>query len=322
MSGFEVRPFQPADLRACGALLAQRHRDHRGRQPLLSARYEDPAAAAAEIETAVAAEHASGAVALRRGAIVGYLLGAPKAAPTWGPNVWVEAAGQATVEAELMRDLYAFAATSWVDEGRTAHYVILPAGEPELVDAWFRLGFGLQHIHGLRPTPHTPPRSSPSVLVRRAGRDDVAALARASRELALHQGLAPTYSAAQPETPEESIAAWRDYVDDPDYVTFVAQRDDMVVGAAVGCSIEKSSSHTGPARPDNAFFLGFASVFPQGRGSGVGRALAEAVFAIAATRGFDSVVIDWRATNLLASRTWPRLGFAESFLRLHRLVGY
>jgi hypothetical protein len=34
------------------------------------------------------------------------------------------------------------------------------------------------------------------------------------------------------------------------------------------------------------------------------------------------VATDWRVTNLLASRTWPRLGFAESFLRLHRLVGY
>jgi hypothetical protein len=34
------------------------------------------------------------------------------------------------------------------------------------------------------------------------------------------------------------------------------------------------------------------------------------------------VVTDWRVTNLLSSRTWPRLGFKESFLRLHRLVGY
>ena len=321
MSGFEVRPFQAADLPACGALLAQRHRGHRGRQPLLSPRYEDPDAAAAEVEAAVAAEHASGAVALRHGAIVGYLLGAPKAAPTWGPNVWVEAAGQATVEADLMRDLYAFAATRWVDEGRTAHYVVLPAGEPELVDAWFRLGFGLQHIHGLRPAPDTPPLSS-SVLVRRATGDDVAALARVSLELTVHQGLAPTFSAAQPESLEESAAEWRPYLDDPEYVTLVAERDGTVVGAAVGCSIEKSPGHSGLSRPDNAFFLGFASVFPQARGSGAGRALGEAVLALAAARAFDSVVTDWRATNLLSSRTWPRLGFAESFLRLHRLVGY
>ena len=26
--------------------------------------------------------------------------------------------------------------------------------------------------------------------------------------------------------------------------------------------------------------------------------------------------------NLLASRAWPRLGFAQTFHRLHRLIGY
>jgi hypothetical protein len=27
-------------------------------------------------------------------------------------------------------------------------------------------------------------------------------------------------------------------------------------------------------------------------------------------------------TNLLSSRTWPRLGFETTFLRLHRVLGY
>jgi ribosomal protein S18 acetylase RimI-like enzyme len=321
MSGLDVRPLRAADLPACGALLARRHRGHRGRQPLLSPRYEDPVAATAEVESAFAAEHASGAVALRDGTIVGYLLGSPKTGPTWGPNVWVEAAGQASREAEVMRDLYAVAATRWVEEGRTAHYVIQPAGEPDQVDAWFRLGFGLQHVHGLQPATVSPSRSS-ATPVRRATHDDISALVRVYEELPLHQGRAPTFAAAQPETPEENAASWRQYVDDPEYATLVAERDGAVVGAAVACSIEKTPSHTGPSRPDNAAFLGFAAVLSQARGGGVGRALGEAVLAFAAAQAFDSVVADWRATNLLASRTWPRLGFTESFLRLHRLVGY
>jgi GNAT superfamily N-acetyltransferase len=95
-----------------------------------------------------------------------------------------------------------------------------------------------------------------------------------------------------------------------------------VAGAAVGCALEKSGSHTSLARPDNAGFLGFAAVFPSERGHGAGRALGEAVLEWAAQAGFGCVVIDWRVTNLLSSRTWPALGFAESFLRLHRLIGY
>jgi hypothetical protein len=42
----------------------------------------------------------------------------------------------------------------------------------------------------------------------------------------------------------------------------------------------------------------------------------------AAQAGFGCVVTDWRVTNLLSSRTWPALGFAETFLRLHGLIGY
>lgn len=35
-----------------------------------------------------------------------------------------------------------------------------------------------------------------------------------------------------------------------------------------------------------------------------------------------SVDTDWRATNLLSSRTGPKLGFEPTFVRLHRVVGY
>ena len=80
--------------------------------------------------------------------------------------------------------------------------------------------------------------------------------------------------------------------------------------------------HKALARPDNAGFLGFATVAPHARGLGAGRALGEAVIGWAADSGFDCLVTDWRATNLLSSRAWPALAFKESFLRLHRLIGY
>jgi hypothetical protein len=50
--------------------------------------------------------------------------------------------------------------------------------------------------------------------------------------------------------------------------------------------------------------------------------LGEAVLGWSAERGFDCVVTDWRVTNLLSSRAWPALGFEETFLRLHRMIGY
>jgi GNAT superfamily N-acetyltransferase len=94
------------------------------------------------------------------------------------------------------------------------------------------------------------------------------------------------------------------------------------VGSAVGCALEVSSSHTGPARPDGAAFLGFAAVQPDARGLGVGRALGEAVSAWALGEGYPSIVTDWRETNLLSSRAWRGLGYRDTFTRLHRLVGH
>lgn len=317
-----IRPFEADDVADAGQLLADRHAAHRRSQPLLSARYEDPAVAAAEIATAWQQPDASGAVAVESDRLTGFLLGAPKPSPVWGPNVWVESAGQAVEEPETMRDLYSLAATRWVDEGRTAHYVLTPAYDPAVLDAWYRLGFGQQHAHGIRPVPASAPTSPASVRIRGPRRADIDSLARLDLALPQHQGLAPVFSAGTVPTLDAARAEWEDDLAGDIDGIFVAEVDGRVVGSAVGVPLEKSGSHVGPARPDNAGFLGFAAVLPEARGHGAGRALGEAVGWWAAESGFDSVVTDWRVTNLLSSRTWPRLGYETTFVRLHRLLGY
>ena len=322
MSRIVVRPFEAADLPAAARLLAARHTAHRRTRPLLSPRYEDPAVALAEVTAAWKAEGASGTVAVDGNEITGYLLGAPKASPVWGPNLWIEAAGQAVREAENIRDLYGAAAVRWHEEGRTAHYALVPSDDLALVDAWFRLGFGAQHAHAVMPPPTGAAVIPPGLTVRRAARGDVDVLAELDLALPTHQGLSPVFSSGGLPTLEEAREEWDESIDDQAYATFVAEHNGRVVGSAVGCALEKSSTHSGLARPDNAGFLGFAAVLPQARGLGAGRALGEAVAHWAGEAGYDSVVTDWRVTNLLSSRTWPKLGFEQTFVRVHRTIGY
>ena len=130
------------------------------------------------------------------------------------------------------------------------------------------------------------------------------------------------FSAVGPPPLAEAEAEWVEAIDDPGFATFVATVNGAVVGSAVGCSVELSSTNIGLIRPAHAGFLGFAAVFPEARGLGAGRRLGEAVVAWAGEAGYDCVATDWRVTNLLSSRTWPALGFRTSFLRLHRVVGY
>jgi GNAT superfamily N-acetyltransferase len=322
MPRLELLPFDESHVPEAGRLLAERHRAHRKAEPLLSERHEDTAACEDEVAAVLAGDDASGAVAVRDGRVVGYLLGAPKPGATWGPNVWVESAGLAAEEPEDLRDLYAAAATRWVDEGRTAQYVVVPAHDPAIVGAWFRLAFGHQHTHSVREVPTGPAPAPARVVVRRAVRDDIPALARLDLELPLHQGLAPTFSAGDLGSYEEAVQEWEEDFGDPEFATFVAERDGRVVGSAVGCPLEKSGSNNGLARPANAGFLAFAAVFPDDRGLGAGRALGEAVLDWSREQEHACVVTDWRATNLLSSRAWPALGFRPAFLRLHRHLGY
>jgi GNAT superfamily N-acetyltransferase len=284
-------------------------------------------AATAEVAAAFALPAASGAVALQDGGIAGFVLGAPKDSPAWGPNVWVDAAGHAAAEPELVRDMYGLAAARWVQESRTAHYVLVPASDEDLLRAWYRLGFGQQQAHAVRPPPGEPPASEPpaaqpKVVVRRAQRNDLPELARLEVELRRQHSLAPVFSASPVPSYEECLAGWEEDFEDPVYTTFVAELEGAVVGSSIGCPLEIAGGHPPLTRPDHAGFLAFAAVFPHARGFGAGRALGEAVIAWTAQAGYDCVVTDWRVTNLLSSRTWPRLGFKESFLRLHRLVGY
>lgn len=323
MARLDIRPFEQRDLESAGVLLADRHRRHRLAQPLLSPTYEQPDAAEAEVAKLAALDRASGAVALRGEETIGFLLGVPKPGEVWGPNVWVEAAGQAVTEAEVMRDLYAATAEHWVDAGLTAHYVLVPATDDDLVRAWFRLGFGQQQAHGIRAlSTDLRPAPPPGVTVRRAARADIPSLARLDLELPAHQGLSPTFSAGHTPTYEEAVDEWEADFDDTSYTVFVAERDGQVIGSAVGTAVEKSSAHAGLCRPDGASLLGFAAVSPAARGLGAGRALGEAFLSWSVEAGFTCAVTDWRVTNLLSSRTWPSLGFTESFLRLHRLIRF
>jgi GNAT superfamily N-acetyltransferase len=312
----QLRAFTAADLGEAGALLARRHAAHRALEPLLDNRFTDPDTAGAEVAELWDRPDASGAVAFVGGRMVGYLVGVHRPGDGWGPNVWVEPAGYAVEEPETVRDLYGMAAQRWVDEGHRAHYAIVPAGAAE---PWYRLAFGQQQVYAMCE-PYTP--ESGPVPVRRARPGDLDALAELDLELPVHQRLSPVFSAKEPPTLDEAREDWSEVFEDTRYPAFVAELDGEVVGLAYGCDLTLSGMHTGPARPDNAGYLSFAVVRPHARGRGIGGALGRAVLAWCAEAGYRAAVTDWRATNLLSSRAWPRLGFRPTFHRLHRLVGY
>ena len=319
MGRLDIVSFSDEHLGAAAALLAARHARHRVAEPLLSERFEDPAAARVEVETSWSQVGASGAAALDGGRVVGYLLGVPRSGGSWGPSSWVEHAGHAVEDAEVVRDLYAFAAARWVEQGATHHYALVP-NDAALLTSWFRLGFGQQQGLGIQavPAPATVPVPG-RVSARRATADDVDALI-AVDILGEYQGGSPVFAPSPAPDPAEQRAELLDELADDRAAVLLAEVDGRAVGCATAAPVEYSGLHTSVARPEQACILGYAATLPDVRGSGAGLALVEGVFAWAREEGYATIVVDWRVTNLLASRFWPARGFRTSFVRLFRPI--
>ncbi len=317
-----IRPFEARDLDAAAELLAARHRRHRLAEPLLDPAFETLGAARREIEALLEADSATAWVVSAGASLAGYIVGTSKDPATWGGNVWVEAAGHAATHPAVIRELYAVAAAAWVDAGRTNQHVLVPATDDELVDAWFSLDFGQQHVHAVREAPPASfgvvPRSE--LVIRRATRADLPTLAELDNVLPHHNRLAPVFSRLPVPPDEEVLAELEEDFDDPRFTTFVAEAGGRVVGSATGCSLEESSANSSLIRPARAGFLGYAAVLPDARGLGVGRALGETILAWGRDAGYPTITTDWRSTNLEADRAWRGLGFRPTFRRLHRLI--
>src|SRR6185369_7328046 len=214
------------------------------------------------------------------------------------PNVWIEAAGHAADDRAVVRELYAAGAAAWMAEGRNDHHVLVPATDAALVDAWFSLDFGQQHLHAVREVPPASAGVVPhsELVIRRPTRADLPALAELELVLPRHSHTSPMLS-------------------------FIPiQPIDAVVGSAIACDLSVSGSNSSLIRPASAGFLGYAAVLPEARGLGAGKALGETVLAWARDAGYSVIATDWRSTNLQADRSWRGLGFRPTFRRLHRYV--
>jgi ribosomal protein S18 acetylase RimI-like enzyme len=302
----KIVPFSDEQVDAAAELLAARHERHRSAFPQLPVGVDYRAEIAALL-----AEGATGA--FTDGA---YVLGKPGRAEWWGANIWIEAAGHAASDPERLRDVWASAATGWVEQGLKMHYVLVPATDTDLLDAWFRLGFGAQHGHGLLEVPE---RDWPAN-VREATIEDIEALVDIGPLLSRHQGQSPVFSSVPEQSPDDVRNDVLDDFSTEGVVNLVYEAGGRIVGDFFVCPLELASAHSGLARPPGAAFIGFAITYPEARGAGVGTALTDASFAWARERGYETMVTDWRETNLSASRFWPRRGFRKTFLRLHRAI--
>lgn len=296
MPALEIHPYSEEFRADAARLLAVRHARERAAEPLLP-----------EIDDFAAHIPAGeGAVATRGGKVVAYLIGSVQS-----DRAEVGLAGVAASEPETVRDLYAYLARTWPPR----HQALVPASEPALVDAFFRLAHGLQFVLAVRETePATPVDFGGTI--RPGTPDDLKAVAEFDRILWSLQADSPSFSGLDPAA-EDFEAEWADLWDDPLYpLHVVAERDGRVIGHTL-----LYRRPTGDLRvPADNVDLAHAATLPDVRGSGAGLALSAHVLNWAHEHGFRSITTDWRSVNLLSSRFWPKRNWRPTHYRLYRAV--
>jgi GNAT superfamily N-acetyltransferase len=303
MPKLEIHPL--SELRDEAAeLLGERYARQRAAEPLLPA--------IADFATHVPDDE--GVVATRGGSAVAYLTGAVD-----GDTARVDFAGHAAQEPEALRDLYAALAGRW-DLSRYA--VAVPASDDELIDAWFRLGFGCQLMWAVRETAEDESDVDERLRefageIRPGTPNDLGAAAAFDELLYTFQTRAPSFSGRTVPSRAELVDEWSDTWSEPDkYAQVVAEQDGRLVGHVLLYKRPEGDLRVPPKNID----LAQAATLDDVRGAGVGVALTQHVLGWAREHGYHSMTADWRSVNLLSSRFWPRRGFRPQYLRLYRAV--
>ena len=302
-----IRRFTDSDVGPAAEMLAERHARHLEAEPLLPAEVDFRA----QIESEWGVEGSSGVISEH-----GYLFARPLPYGQ-GDLTWMVAGigGHAVSgDPEHARDLYAVAAAAWAEAGHERHGVFLPSHEGAFVDAWFRLSFGASGVLAMRETVPEPP-AAPAVAIRAGSPEDLEVAAQLDMAMSTSMEPSPSFSQLGSSTHEQLVEEWRDTWEEEEFVHFVAELD----GRAVGHILLYKRPHDLRV-PTDSIDLAAASTFPEARGWGAGLALTEHVLHWAHEHGYPTMTTDWRMTNLLASRFWPKRGFRRTFLRLYRAL--
>src|SRR5262249_25440449 len=162
-----------------------------------------------------------------------------------------------------------------------------------------------------RDTARTGPAVATDVTIRMGTPEDTLVAATYDRQLHLHLERSPSFSGLTAPDDQTYLDEWRNLPNEEEVTHFVAERDGRIVGQLVLYKRPEGDLRV----PPHSIDLAHALTEPGVRGTGAGLALTDHGLRWAHEHGYRTMITDWRMTNLLASRFWPKRGFRETFLR-------
>jgi ribosomal protein S18 acetylase RimI-like enzyme len=117
---------------------------------------------------------------------------------------------------------------------------------------------------------------------------------------------------------EERRNQYAAVVDDETAIPWLAEETGQMLGVAL--FFKENPAEDDLLVDDDCVLLAVGATRPKARGRGVATALTWHGLVDAKACGYRTCQVDWRVTNLDASRFWPRFGFETTIYRLVRRV--
>ncbi|MFE8699291.1 GNAT family N-acetyltransferase [Cytobacillus sp. FJAT-54145] len=269
-------------------------------------------------------ERATGIGAFENGKLQGFLMGLRKMDHTRGRHTWIEYGGHALregVRSEVARNMYARLGDDWVREGYFHHYSLVPAGDLDVIDAWFRLGFGHQQVHALLEIPElTEVHADKNITIRLAEESDEMAIRELAPTIMTYQAGSPVWAPYMPEEIRQLKDGYAELLTEEMVKVWVAEDNAKILGFQAFWPSKPSD--TNMITPEKTIELGVGATVEEARGHGIGSILVKHGLKEAKSEGYDYCITDYRMTNLLSSTFWPKQGFRPIAYRLYRYVDY
>lgn len=251
--------------------------------------------------------------------LVGYMMAKVEFSVEMGRHAWVPYEGMALKageSAELIRHMYAEVSQLWLQYGCFKHYAMIPLDAPAYYDAFQRLSFAVEQVHGVMDLEsYTPFDVDTVVVIRGLAKNDRAKLGEMSSIIFSYQNASPTYAAALPESVMEIKKGYENIVEDEEAIVILAEKSGEVVGFHAYWPQD-----SGLMAPDQAVELSVAGTLAAQMGMGIGKALMDKGCMIMKEKGYRFMVADWRMANLASSTFWPKCGFQPVTYRMVRTI--
>ncbi len=325
-----VRPFEPADLQACVALLAGAHAAARRILPCLPQRFEAIEACTRALD-AVLESRPDTWVAERDGAVVGYLAGtrsmpAPDSfgaqyAPPHGISVPIT--GHALAEGEpaepTYRALYQVAADHWAADGFFSHQVALRASDVAAREAWFLLGFGARSAFATRATSAVEGAAASGIKVHEANVEELPLVRHFDELESLHHRDSPIFWPHLGRDVATAVEAFqRAALEGDQNPIFIATRDGQPL--AMHFVLRRGGFGNPISQPDNSLYLYQAIVEPEAQGSGVGTALLQHTLDWGRGQGLEWLNLHYATQNPSGAPFWQSHGFTPLEIEVERTL--